>query len=293
MVHTYQSTMNTPRRLVASVAVVLFARAMLAEDAKSIIFFGNSFTMSGNGLQHIVRDVATAAGHPAPYVVAVASGGMTVEQHAIVAPITVATSIPPGSHWDFAVIQEFSTRPTSVADVGGNVPAFLSASTSLFQTVRSHSPGAQGVMFETWARGSSHEYYPTYWPGPEAMQAELRANYLTAVDNLNAAFGPEAALFAPVGDAFEEGNFDLSLYSGDIYHASNKGALLAALVIYATVYQDPTTSDIPLTSIGASLALSPADVAQVATWADRVLVPAPSVIAVFGLSGLLAVRRRR
>lgn len=285
--------MNTRANLIASIAALLLAQAALAEDAKNIIFFGNSFTQSGNGIQHIVRDVAIAVGQPAPFVVAVASGGMTLEQHAIIAPTTVSTSIPAGSHWDYAVMQEFSTRPTSVAPVGGNVPAFLSATNSLFQTVRNHSPNAKGVLFETWARGPSHEYYPTYWPVPEAMQAELRANYHTAADNLNATFGPDAALFAPVGDAFEDGGFDPSLYSSDIYHASNKGALLISLVIYGRVYEDRITTDLDLAAIGAGLGLSSSDIADVAHLADGVLVPTPPTITILAMTGLVCGRRRR
>lgn len=52
--------MNTRANLIASIAALLLAHAALADNAKNIIFVGNSFTMSGNGIQHIVRDVAIA-----------------------------------------------------------------------------------------------------------------------------------------------------------------------------------------------------------------------------------------
>lgn len=274
------------------IAAFLTAHAR-AEDPKNIIFFGNSFTQSGGGVQLIVKNIAVAAGHPSPYVISTAVGGTNLDYHNSFSTSSITSAIPPGWQWDAAVIQEYSTRPTTVAAVGGNVPAFLAATNTLYQSVKNHSPNAKAVMFETWARGPTHSYYPTHFPGPADMQAQLRTSYQTAVSNLNATHGPGTARFAPVGDAFEDANFDLGLYSGDIYHASNKGALLISLVIYGTVYQDQTTSDINLNAIGAGLGLSAHDVAYVSALADGALVPAPSSLAALALGGLLAGQRRR
>ena len=96
-----------------------------------------------------------------------------------------------------------------------------------------------------------------------------------------------------MGDAFELGSFDVGLYGGDLYHASNRGALLISLVLYGTIYDDVTTSDIDLTEIATGLGLDAADIAIVTDLADRTLVPAPGALAPLAMGGLVATRRRR
>lgn len=285
--------MKTKATIFALLTAALLTSHARAEDPKNIIFFGNSFTQSGGGIQNIIKNIAVSAGHPSPYVVSTAVGGVNLDYHNSFSTAAITSSIPSSWHWDAAVIQEYSTRPTNVAAIGGNVPAFLAATNTLYQSVKNHSPNAKAVMFETWARGPTHSYYPTYFPGPADMQSQLRTSYHTAVNNLNATHGSGTALFAPVGEAFEDANFNLGLYGSDIYHASNKGALLISLVIYGTVYQDQTTSDINLTTIGAGLGLNAQDISYVTGLADGALVPAPSALAPLALGGLLACRRRR
>jgi hypothetical protein len=282
-------------KLVQSIVVLSLgglALAAHAEEPKSLLFFGNSFTASGGGVHRIVRDIAVAAGRPRPHVFGQAIGGVTLEYHLANSTSVITSGIPAGDTWDHVILQEYSTRPTFHPSFG-NVPAFLAAADGLYQAVLNHSPEAKAVMFETWARGPGHSYYPNEWPDPATMQGELRTNYLACVDNLNGLHGAGSAEYAPVGDAFENGEFDLGLYGGDIYHASNRGALLISLVLYGTIYDDVTTSDIDLTAIAAGLGLGQADIAIVTEIADRTLVPAPSALAPLALGGLFAARRRR
>ena len=76
------------------------------------------------------------------------------------------------------------------------------------------------------------------------MQMEIRTNYQAAAE-LIAADEPAADLrLAPVGDAFERGGFPLDFYGADLYHADNLGPLLAALVLYKTIY-GATVTNIP------------------------------------------------
>ncbi|USN99652.1 MAG: hypothetical protein H6810_03045 [Phycisphaeraceae bacterium] len=279
-------------RTCLTMTLIACASVANAEEAKNLLFFGNSFTQSGGGVQRIIRDIAVSAGHPRPYVFSQAIGGVTLEYHLANSTSVITSGIAPGDHWDNVVLQEYSTRPTFNPNYG-NVPAFLAAADGLYQATLNHSPDAQAVMFETWARGPGHFFYPTEWPDPATMQSELRTNYHLCVDNLNADYGPGSAKYAPVGDGFENGSFDLSLYAGDIYHASNRGALLISLILYGTIYDDMTTSDIDLTAIAAGLGLGQADIDIVTTIADETLVPAPGAVAMLVLGGAAASRRRR
>ena len=76
-------------------------------------------------------------------------------------------------------------------------------------------------------------------------------------------------------------------------NASNRGALLISLVLYGTIYDDMTTTDIDLTGVAAGLGLDEADIAFATDLADQVLVPAPSALMPLVLGGAIATRRRR
>ena len=81
--------------------------------------------------------------------------------------------------------------------------------------------------------------------------------------------------------------------ANDLWHAQNRGSLLAALVIYGTIYED-TTSDIDLSGVLASLNLSPADGTFLTGIADATLVPEPGCLGLSGIGGAgLLLRRRR
>ncbi len=277
-------------KTVATMAVIGLAGFAQAEDAKSILFYGNSFTQSGGGVHRIVRGIALAAGHPMPHVFSRAVGGQTLQYHLDTGISVITSGIQPGRQWDAVVLQEFSTRPTSHPS-SGNVPAFYSAAAGLYQAVLDHSPEAQAVLFQTWARAPGNSVYPNIWPDPAAMQAEVSMYYDEANETVLSPMGFSEV--ARVGDAFQAGGFDTSLYGGDLYHASNRGALLIGLVLYGTIYDDATLSDIDLSDITSGLGLTAADAQFVVGLAEAVLIPAPASGSVlFGL-GIFAARRVR
>lgn len=281
--------MNHAHTRFAALAILATAGAAHAGAGKNLLFYGNSFTASGGGVHLLVRDIAVAAGYDAPHVYGRIVGGQTLQYHLDTGTSVITSGIPAGESWDAVVLQEYSTRPTSHPS-DGNIPGFFSAAQGLYQAVQNHSPGAQAVLFETWARGPGNAVYPGIWPNPAAMQAELRTNYDACSDLLNQQGTCEVA---PVGDAFEAGNFDVSLYAGDLYHASNRGALVIALVLYGTIYDDVSVSDIDLSSVGLSLGLTEQDRAIAASLADAVLVPAPGALTMILGAGLFGARRRR
>lgn len=277
-------------KLTIALGVLALATAAHADEPKSLLFYGNSFSGSGGGVHTLVRDIATAAGHATPHVYGRIVGGQTLEWHEATGTSYITTGIPAGDHWDAVIMQEYSTRPTDNVNFG-NVPAFLAAAEGLYQAVLDHSPDAQAVLFETWARAPGHSYYPGEWPDPATMQSELRHYYGVADDQLNTIGTSEVA---SVGDAFELAGFDTSLYGGDLYHASNRGALLISLVLYGTIYDDVTTTDIDLSGVATGLGLAQTDVDFATTYADQILaVPSPASAAPLLGVGLFAVRRRR
>lgn len=272
--------------------LALTAGAAGGDEPKNLLFFGNSFTGSGGGVHRIVQDIAEAAGHARPHVYGQVIGGVSLEFHLQNSTAVITNGIPPGRTWDHVVMQEYSTRPTTHPTLG-DPQQFFDSSAALYQQVLNHSSDAKAVLFETWARAPGHSFYPGIWNVPAEMQAELRTNYGIANDNLNAAHGDGSSEVASVGDAFELGAFDVGLYGGDLYHASNRGALLISLVLYGTIYDDVTTGDIDLGEIAAGLGLDAQDIAIATDLADRTLVPAPGALAPLAMGGLLAARRRR
>lgn len=129
------------------------------------------------------------------------------------------------------------------------------------------------------------------------MQQEVRSGYHQSTQNINSAVGKAIAKYAPVGDAWENAGFPLSLYANDIYHAQNRGSLLNALILYGVIYDDPTTSDIDLTGVWSRLGVSAQDGQFLAMVADATLVPEPTTpmiacISLWSCSWLCARNRR-
>ena len=149
-------------------------------------------------------------------------------------------------------------------------------------------------MYETWARGFGHPFYtgasPAFPGGPAEMQAELRSGYTLSTADINAAHGAGTAARAPVGSAWEAANWN-NLHNTDLWHANNRGSLLAGLVIYSTIYNQPT-SGLDLSTLLGRLGLTAADGAELTAVSDAI-VPAPGVATVAGLCGFAAAARRR
>lgn len=286
--------MSITRLALAMVAAALLACPVGAQPL-NIIFYGNSFTFgagSSRPVDSIFRDIATIAGHERPYTISAAVSGQDIEWHVNNNLQRITSSIPPGQNWDYVVMQEHSTKLTRAYTGSPSFPASIEESKTtavqLHDAVKQHSPNADPVLYQTWARGPGHAFYTGANPqftDPSEMQAEVRAGYDALQSALNEAAGDEVALLAPVGDAWEEANYD-NLHSGDLWHAQNRGSLLAALVIYGTIYGDLTTSDIDLTQrrVLSSLNLTEEDAAFLTAAADATLaannVPEPTAAAI-------------
>lgn len=277
----------------AAVTSVVGSGIAIAGDdtpGRNILFFGNSFTMTAGGVENIVRDIAVAAGEPEPYVRAAAVGGQALDFFLHPDVWVIDAWAPPGETWDTVVIQEHSLKPTS-HPTGGDPADFRADALMLYEKVLMTHPGANSVLFETWARAPGHEFYPDIFQNPAAMQNELRDNYRLAEADIDAAHGAGAAAVAPVGEGFRESGWH-DLYADDKWHANSRGGLLIGLILYGTIYADQTVSDIDLSGVASGLGLSEADSTELSAAAEAVLVPGvPGALALLGLP-LCALRRR-
>lgn len=103
----------------------------------------------------------------------------------------------------------------------------------------------------------------------------------------------------PVGDAFQAGGY-IGFYGGDYYHENNRGAVLAALVLYETIYC-ADSRQIPYATMGQHLVLGDYAVNTVAQWqtytslahASVVSVPEPASLSLVLAGAPLITRRRR
>ena len=276
--------------LVAAALSSPMARAQAAPQ--TILFYGNSFTNGSGGVPFIVRGIAAAAGRPTPNVENAAVDGQTLGYHRTSNTAVIANPLdfaePAGFKWDAVVMQGYSTESTHIGDVA----KFRADAVGLYNNVKAHSPAVRPVLFETWARSPGHSFYPATFPNAAAMQAEVRTAYAQARGDVAAAVPPGTpARVAPVGDAFENAGWS-NLYASDLYHANNRGSLLAALVLYSTLYQDDT-ADIDLAPVLQSLGLPASAGPELAAVADATTsVPEPTALALLALSPLLRRRRR-
>lgn len=195
-----------------------------------------------------MRDLATAAGHNTPHVDGSVVPGVELAFH--LANLPSALENPSGFTWDFVVMQEFSTGPTTI----GNVNAFLSDGQELLRRLRVKSPNAVGILYETWADASASDVYT--WAdslgGPTGCQTQLLTNYTTLLYALREdPYHPGAARMAPVGEAFRALNFPEDLYSQyaepapDHHHPGLDGAYIVSLIMYATIYNATTVVGLP------------------------------------------------
>lgn len=270
------------------VLLALLLATAIPAQGKNLLFYGNSYSFFawGYGVPELVQQIAIAAGHPRPTIVAALVGGSNLQYHAT-DPNQVAAignTLPPGQHWDHVILQEHSLGATYL--YGNNPLSFRSSAVAIMTNVRSHSPAARGVLYQTWARARGHDYYPGVWPNPMAMHNLVRNNYRLALSDIESAFGAGSAVLSAVGDGMALCEWDPALYDPDLSHPGPAMTLLAAMCIYTSIYgqtlcaiQPAFTPPGPLATMLATQRLGAADwhaMAGIAdACADRTLRPFP------------------
>lgn len=245
-----------------------------------VLQYGNSYTIQNGGLPRLLEGLAQEFGLPPVRVTARLQGGRTLNYHRFdpghAAAIT--TALPLGAQWDYVVMQGHSLQTTAAL---GNRTEFLDDALGIHANVRAHSPGARAILFQTWARGQGHSFYPNTFASPAAMHHEVRRAYAQAVANSIQAFGPDSARRAAVGDAVALTGWDPALYQTDLSHPQPSLTLLEAMVIHSAIHGAQFCGSQPDFAGGSALAtlltamgLGPVEWQAMARLADRVAAPA-------------------
>lgn len=216
---------------------LLLASALLAVAAAAapvrILFVGNSYT-SFNNLPQIVRELAASAGTGVPEIKATTPGGKTLLQH-LHLPATL-TLIDEG-RWDVVILQGQSQEAALAEKSEIARTNFLQGAAGLYDRIKTNSPQARVVLYQTWARHADYWRGDKIEPGlgdnPAEMQLGIRTWYQRA------AAQRKDFIIAPVGDAWELNYKDLGalqLHRADHSHPQFNGSYLAALVIYTRLH---------------------------------------------------------
>jgi hypothetical protein len=263
----------------AAVVILLLAPSVLAQG-KNLLFYGNSLSFFNGGVARLVQAMAVEAGFPAPVYQERLVSGQDLHFHATDPGQVAAIGnfLPAGQHWDVVIMQGISTEATQAL---GHPAQFVSDAITIMGNVRSHSPAAKGVLYQTWARGAGHSYYPTYWPNPLAMHEEVRTNYRNAVPALQAVYGAGSVVNSAAGDCAALLEFDPSYYIADLQHPRNQLTVMASMCLFTSIYSqrvgDITPQMNPPSQLGAllnSLLLTGADWRRMAGIADSCAAPA-------------------
>jgi lysophospholipase L1-like esterase len=250
----------------ATVFGVAAPATVSAEPAKKLLFFGNSYTYT-NDIPGLIKSMAVADGHPAPSIVTDLKGGSNLSRQ-----LTQATQSPQsnvahprmaGQVYDFVIMQGHSHEAYDRED-------FIKRAVALFRAVRSDSSGqgasATAVLYQTWASAED----------TRNSQKAISGAYLGAAKAVIATADKNAALVAPVGDAFGVLKFDKSLYKPDGSHPSPKGSLLSAMVLYRTLYAGEKVGDLVYADVSKWAGVTAAEWTELATVADGVAFPDPA-----------------
>ncbi|WP_066759698.1 T9SS type A sorting domain-containing protein [Crocinitomix algicola] len=203
---------------------------------KSILYIGNSYT-GVNNLPLLVYNIAVANSDTITYD-SNTPGGSRFEMHKT-NPTTLAKIN--SKNWDFVVLQDQSQIPALPEDIMGEFYSPPNAAV-LVDSIKENSICTEVVFYMTWGRKygdatfcEDHPPVCTY----EGMQDELAAAYTFMAEENN-------ATVSPVGEAWRAVINDdpsIELYTGDESHPNINGSYLAACVMYATMYQKPSSGN--------------------------------------------------
>lgn len=257
---------STPSSIVRCLAILVLAcAAMAGEEARRILWFGNSYTYT-NGIPGLLSSIAVAEGHPAPVIVTDLKGGSNLKRH--LAQVTghpasnVAHPSLAGRRFDLVVIQGHSHDPF---DRG----IFVADTLAIFTAVRNDPSGqggsAIGILYQTWASAGD----------PSGSHKAVAAAYSEAGKAITAAFGADAVRLSPVGEAFAQLKHDASLYKPDGSHPGPKGSLLSAMVHYRTIYPGERVGDLAYAKAATWAGVPAEEWTQLCAVADGLTVAEP------------------
>lgn len=197
--------------------LAIFAQNDIKEKTK-ILFVGNSFTYFWN-MPQMVNAMATLEKEPLAIQQSTV-GGSTLKQHFNKQKGTKTRAYLENEHWDYVILQEFSSGSVYQAD------DFKEYGTKLTNLAK--SKGAEPILYMTWGYKSNPLYQPIISKAYKQLGKDLQINVV------------------PVGEIFMKARMlrpDLNFYFDD-KHPSSDGSYLIALIFYKALTGNSVT-DIP------------------------------------------------
>lgn len=219
------------KQLILSFFIVCCVASQSFSQEKSVLFLGNSYTYSNDGVPTVLKQVASSMGKEV-VTESNSPGGYTFQNHS-----TNATSLGfiSSRQWDYVVLQEQSQMPSfPPSQVASGVYPYAKI---LCDSIRNNSSCTKTLFFMTWGKkngdASNCAFYPpicTYL----GMQWRLRQSYVEMAEDND-------AWAVPVGMVFKsviESNPEIELYSSDESHPSVWGTYLAACTFYVSIFHE-------------------------------------------------------
>ena len=210
---------------------LLLPFALSAQEAKHVLFVGNSYT-EVNNLPRMVADVAASMGDVLAYG-SNTPGGFTFQQHCSNQSMTLIRQ----GGWDVVVLQEKSQYP-SFPDSQVAAEVFPYAQ-RLVDSVYAHGWCAEPMFYMTWGRRDGDSYNAQFFPPLatyEGMDSLLCARYLQMASDNDASVCPVGRVWRYL----RRHHPDLELYQSDGSHPSVAGTYAAACSFYTMLFhRDP------------------------------------------------------
>jgi hypothetical protein len=241
--------------VVLSLCLAIFCASAPAQETErplNVLFLGNSLTQVAD-VPGAFRDVVAASGLPAPHIGRQILWGQPLSAHVAKFKLDgpekdiVTTAIAAGAQWDFAVLQAYrNDDPVVERWTKGKTQwpeVTVADAVKLAERVCAHSPKARVVLYERWAAvggrkengGHKRDLTEVELARFTKVLASYRQVNSLAIAAVNAKCGKDVARMAPVGEGFAAYGYQ-GLF-GDGLHQNNHGALLAAMVMYMTIYE--------------------------------------------------------
>ncbi|MBE6680390.1 MAG: hypothetical protein E7598_07725 [Ruminococcaceae bacterium] len=191
----------------------------------NILFIGNSYTYFNKMPTEYFEKIAESAGISVN-ISSVTRGGWTLVKHACEEFEEGAkiAALLRENKYDYVVLQEQSFRPATEFEY------FLKGASQLLEKIKPN--GATPFFYGTWGRGEGSVELGAYDLTHDSMTKKL----VDAYDAAAKEFGCDVAQVGLAFDDVYKNHKEINLYDRDLSHPSKYGSYLAALTIFAKMF---------------------------------------------------------
>ncbi|MCT4663996.1 MAG: PKD domain-containing protein [Flavobacteriales bacterium] len=207
---------------------LFFGFLVVAQESKSILFIGNSYTFYHN-LPDLTKQIALSY-QDTLEIQSHTPGGAPLQQHATNQQLTQLIN---SKNWDFVSIQAQSQEPSF--PTGQFMNQTYPYAVQLVNTIKDNNECTEPVFFMTWGRknGDANNCAVAPWLCTyEGMDDSLRARYTFMANNTQSLISPVGAVWRYLRD----NNTGIELYSPDESHPSLLGSYVAAQTFYTILF---------------------------------------------------------